>query len=133
MSDISLSNPAAKPELDFSIDLDQSYATKYGNKWPGATTVTDGTLAIGFSLQDIDNDLQLNFTGFDVDPSTLQFSLNGGEESFIADGQNNTTSQHTITLSADELQIGENYFEFSVAKSTWKWGVSDISLEEIMI
>ena len=113
-----------------TLTLGEIETGSYGNKFAGLSDA-DGLVQARFTGSD--RDLLLTFDGFDIDDGNeVEVLLNGVSLGVLAAGTNNGFAAYQFTIDAALQQPGENLLTFKqLGAPTWRWGVSNILIEEI--
>ena len=130
ITNILLEDAFTPPAIDFALTLEVLETGSYGNKFNGETDA-DGVIAASFESNGTDLDLSL--TGFDVDfANEIEVLLNGDSLGFLTTGPNNGFNGGDIfTISAAGQLPGTNTLTFEQKlNNTYKWGITNILLEE---
>lgn len=114
-------------QADTNMAVGQIENVSYGNGYEGLTDA-DGRLSVGF--QGGTEDLVLALSAFDIDyEGELDIRLNGESIGFLDAGVNNGTSLHTVDISLNQQQSGQNVLTFvQTGSPAWAWGVGDFHL-----
>ena len=117
--------------------LDTEDTNDYGNGF--GTAVGEGADADGrvaFDFESTGNAMTLTYQGYDIDgPGEVQIILNGEAIGFVGEntggGENDAFSDHTLELSAGQIQDGTNTLEFVMQfGAQYKRGVTNLTLSE---
>ncbi|MCB2101944.1 MAG: M10 family metallopeptidase C-terminal domain-containing protein [Rhodobacterales bacterium] len=104
----------------------------FGNNWNGLTE-PDGLVTAAFT--NTGTDLELSLKGWDVDfADEVEVLLNGVSLGFLSVGVNEQLNGgDTFAIAAGDQITGTNILTFQQATNvTWKWGVTDILLTEVV-
>ena len=132
VTDILLEENTASP-VDFTLVPGIVEAGEFGNKYNGQSE-PDGVVTAGF--ENTGNTLDLSLTGFDVDfANEIEVLLNGVSQGFLSVGPDNAENAgDTFIIAAADQQTGTNILSFEQNLNTnYKWGVTDIVLEEVTV
>lgn len=125
ITDLLLEEPAA---ADILLTQDVLDSTDYGNKYNG-TTDADGVITAAFT--GTTENMTLDFKGYDIDNGAeLEILLNGVSKGFIDAGVNNGLADYQIEIVAAEQIAGTNIISFVQSTPNYKWGITDLLLEE---
>lgn len=121
---------APPPAADIALSVGVAEQGQYGNRYAGQAE-PDGQVTARFVSGG--TDLTLSLAGYDIDTADeVEVSLNGATLGFLTLGPNEgLNGGDSFAITAGQQLAGENTLTFSQARDVnWKWGVSDILLEE---
>ena len=76
-------------------------------------------------------DLLLDFTGFAIDfVDEVEVLLNDVSLGFVGTTPNNGTGAFQFNIIAANQLVGDNVIEFRNSNPTYKWGVTDVVIDE---
>ena len=127
ITDISLDQTPVN-NVDFTFTPGVTETGEYGWAW-GSNNNMD---AVAAEFQGTTNDLFLSVLGYDIDTNTeITVTLNGQTLGNLPIGTNNGFNESVQFPIDASLQLpGTNRIEFIQSVSGWKWGVTDISLDQ---
>ncbi len=128
--------PEETPEAAFeeALHLEKGIIADgaFGNKFDGQMD-DDGIIV--FSFDGGAGDLALSLNGYDIDyANEVEVLLNGESFGFLEKGLNNGLSAHAFEISLDQQIDGSNELGFRQNTNlTWKWGVTDVLIDDIIM
>lgn len=137
VTDLLLSPGSSAPDptppssgADFSLTFGQRVSASLGNNYNGQSD-PDGVITASF--EGSGTDARLSLVGFDVDfANEVEVKLNGNSLGFLSTGPNNGVNNgDSFIISAAQQLNGTNILTFEQSiNNGWKWGVTDILIEE---
>ena len=117
-------------EPDFVLLPEVEETGEYGWRW-GSENNRDSVEA---EFEQVESDIVLSYRGYDIDNATeVSVLLNGELLEFMPRSGNNTLGGATeIAIAAEAQQPGTNTVSFVQRTSGWIWGVTAISINELV-